>query len=147
MKSKNLSKTSNIKKWYIGISAFSILIIILIFIITYATYKNQSMSFSDFDPNSNPNIVESGNNGLQYIITPNGTDAYIPYNSTFSTQKQNMISRALTTLESDNINSGYVNFTNVSNSNSYTIYIIIFVFLLIIIGSIVSYAAYQESFK
>ena len=108
-------------------------------------YKNQAWSFSDYDASSNPYIVEPGTDGLQYILTPTGTDAYISTDSDYNTQKQNMINRALTALEGEGVTSGYVDLENTTSSSKYTIYILLIVLLLLFIGGIVTYAAYKES--
>uniref|UniRef100_A0A6C0BEY8 Uncharacterized protein n=1 Tax=viral metagenome TaxID=1070528 RepID=A0A6C0BEY8_9ZZZZ len=147
MSTKELSKKSHKKGFYIGISCISILILVVIFIITYASFKNEAFSFSPYDPNSNNNIANSEENGLQYIISPNSINAYISTSSSTNTQKQSIISRGLTSLEAEGITSGYLNLQSTSQSNNFIVYVLLFVFLLILIGVICSYAAISESSK
>lgn len=123
-------------KVYIGISIFSILIMILIFIATYYIYNNSLSSFSDYDPYSNPNIVKNGENGLQYVINPNLS--YISVNSTSYTNKENMIDKALSSINSN----GYV---TGNQSSSYLNYIIIIMVVILVIASLAGYAAYYEN--
>ena len=143
--STNVKSSSNQKKWYIGISTISIIIMLLIVIIAYACYKQQISSFAAYDPNSNPYIVDSNEDGLQYIQTPSGTNAYISTDSAAYTQKQNMINRGLTALESEGVTSGYVDLESTNNSSSYSLYIILIIIILLFIGSLSAYAAYKES--
>lgn len=131
---------------YIGISIFSIFIMIVIFIVTYYIYKNALSSFSDYDPYSNPNIVTSGKNGLQYVIDPN--NAYISTSSNglnginVYTNKENMIDKALTSINSTGAMNGYV---TPQPSSSYLNYIIIILVALLLIGIFTAYATYYES--
>ncbi len=121
---------------YIGISIFSIFIMILILAATYYTYNNSLSSFSDYDPYSNPNIVKNGENGLQYVIDP--ILGYIAVNSTSYTNKENMIDKALSSINS----TGYV---KSQQSSSYLNYIIIIIVFILIIAILAGYAAYYES--
>lgn len=55
-----------------------------------------------------------------------------------------MINRALSTLESNGTNNGYLDTDNIYTTNSNQIFIILIAIFLIIIGCIVAYSSYVE---
>lgn len=139
------TNSNNNKSWYIGISVTSIIIIIFLFIVFFVSYKNNSRFFSQYDPTSNKYIVNSGENGLQYINLPSGVDAYIDSNSTAASQKQSMIQRALSSLEADGTAGGYLDLNSTYESNNFSIYILLLLILFILLGCLVTYAVFNES--
>lgn len=132
------------KNLYIGISIFSILLVLIILILFYSMYKNGTSLFAAYDPSSNQYIADSGNNGLQYINLSSGLDAYIDSDSSAATQKESMIQRALSSLETSGISNGYLDLQNTSSSSNFSMYVIIIVILILVIGGIVTYASFQE---
>lgn len=140
------NKKSN-KKWYIGISLISIIVIILLLIWAYSTYTKSTSLFSSYNQSNNTYISTDGQNGLQYIPLPNGVEAYIDSNSSFATQKQSMISRALSSLETAGISAGYLDLEDSNQSNQFSTYVLLIIVLIIIIGGICCYAAFEEDKK
>lgn len=136
---------NNDKGWYIGISLMSILLIIFLFAIFYISYKNNSRFFAPFDPSSNIYIVSPGQNGLQYINLPSGVDAFINSNSSAASQKQNMIQKALSSLETNGTSEGYIETESTNASNNYSVYILLIFILIILIGCLITYATFNES--
>lgn len=136
---------NNNKGLYIAITIVSLLIIIFIIILYYIMYKNKKSLFASYDPNSNKYIVSNNENGLQYINIPQGSLIYIDSSSSDATKKQTMITKALSSLNSSGITDGYVETESIFTDNNISIYIILIIFIIIVIGFIACYAAINEN--
>jgi len=133
------SKKSN-KKMYIGITVTGVIIILLIIISFSFSHSNETLSFEEYNPNDNKNIVNAGEKGLQYINT--NPNAYIDTNSDEYDKKQRMLNLALNDLEDNNINNGIIDLYTSGNSVSFYLFVVII--LLFTIGAIVTYATFKE---
>lgn len=103
-------------------------------------YRNKLSVFSMYNPYSNSYVVNSGENGLQYINLPSDISEYISLSSDTATKKQNMISTSLTNLETT---SGYIKTQEVVNTN-YSLYLFLIIITLLIIGVITTVASIHE---
>lgn len=114
------------KKWYIGITIFSILLMFLLVVIFYTAYINQTFIFEPYNTD----------NSMEYVNSIN-TYAYINSNSIDAYKKRNMILKALNKL---NYNEDDIQI-NTSYNNSYIGVQLIFLVLIlfIIIGCIITY--------
>lgn len=139
--------TDSEKKWLIVISVTAIIIIVFMLILYYMMYSNSSYFFEPYDPTNNSYLVDSTENGLQLVPIPPGTTGFIDSNSATASQKINMINRALSTLQADGTNNGYLDIESTSTTTSYSFFIILIVIILIIIGCIVAYGSYTEQQK
>lgn len=129
-----LEYKSNKISYYMGISLFGFLILVVIFVTTLFFYSGEQCSFAPYDPTSNP---YTSNPGLQYMSLQNNAPVFIDSNSTTTQNKELMINRALTELNSSGIDDGYINTTNDNTSYNVKLYfVLIFIFLLTIMGLI-----------
>lgn len=140
-----LSDSKRNKSFYLVTSLGSIIIMIVLLVFFFLSYKNNDRFFAPYNPLSNKYIAVSGENGLQYINLPSGVDAFIDNNSTFSSQKESMIQRALSLLQTNGTSAGYINTDSTSINNNFTAYFFFIFILVIFVGSLTSYVAFNES--
>ena len=132
------------KSLYIGITIFSVLFIIILGVFFYVMYRDNTYLFKSYTESDNIYVVQNGTNGLQFIPIPSNTDIFVSSSSSISTQKSNMISSAMSSLEVNGTTEGVVNMENITTNNSSSIYIFLIFMLLLIIGVFISYVAISE---
>lgn len=132
------------KKIFIGFSIFGVLIMFILIICYSFMYKYKTYLFDPYDKKSNPYIVNSDQEGLQYLPLPSNTDIFVDTSSTAASQKDTMIQKALSSLETNGNTNGYIETESITSKNKFMTYFILIVVILIIIACISSYAAFIE---
>lgn len=134
----------NNKKLFIGFSIFGVIIMIVLIMCYSYMYNYKTYLFSPYNKKSNPYIVNSSQEGLQYLPLPSNTDIFVDTGSTAASQKDTMIQRALSSLETNGNTNGYIETEPINSKNNFITYFIIIVLILLIIACISSYAAFNE---